>query len=1250
MSHKYVGGEAQGSSNMAQENQDGGLIRRYLLGRLQEDELEQLEQRLMVDGELFDQVGLAEDEMVDAYVNGELPQSERGEFEASFLSTTEGRQQVAYAKALREHVDNVSTSAAVDDVGGNQNPSSRQCVAEAPLEKDKPAKGPVADESLEGKVIRPSWWPRPELDPFIKLAAAAVIVIGLGLGIWRTILKSQVSKGPKTLAYAYRDQRPFEARISGFDYAPASTTRGGEPKVDKTARNLAENILLEAVMKHPDAATHHDAGRLYLAEKKFDEAIEQFEEALKTDPNNAQIHSDLGAALLEKGKEFQLRGESGKSFENFGRSSEHLSKAVDLKPLLLEALFNRALCKEYLLLYRGALDDWNIYLQKDPNSRWADEARQKIRELEDRPQQQSKNKEELFDEFRNAFRTRDDDAAWHIIATTRDSTLGLIGNKLIDGYLALAVRREVERVGALEALSYAGQLERKRANDCFLANLCEYYRRATPSQLEGVVQARNAMKRARESSFRNNFDEALALYEGARQQFERAGDEYELMYAAFPIANCYLQQSRAEKALSLLEPLAQAAEKYRCKRLLAQTLDTTANANLYLRDFSSAMDCSKRSIDLSKEIGDSIGFLNTSYQLAEEYRYVSNPKKALDLHSTILVQAYKCYEHPVEFWPNYFSLSLTLYQLAMPATAVDYQREALQLAISAERPRIVCRSYNYLGMLLARNGNYSEAAASVEKALEIGNSFTEEKVRVEAIAPSFLQLGYINRRLGNIDKAIKNYDQAIQSYDDLDSKFFDYTARKDKLLCCMEEGGCDSVEGEMEALLTLFEEHRSKILEESNRNTFFDGEQSIYDMAIEFEYFKKGNEKQAFQHSERSRGRSFADLMKTNVTLVNTPDGVDLKFNKTLPPMSLEDIQRGLPDESEILQYAVLKSHTIIWLVNKNRIHHVPVTVSVEVLNTRVKNFLRLIAAASDDESAELSNESNDLYDLLIKPVEEMLARDKELCIVPDKILNYLPFAALKSRDSNRYFVEQQERGLVLSPSSSLFVTCSEDARRKDQINRETLLIVGDPVFNHNRFPDLNLLQGAAREARTIAGLYQSPDPLVGASATKRRVMSQMANADVIHLATHAVLDPWHPFQSKLLLSEEPVASRQSSDGVLQASDIYGLDLHRARLVVLSACQTGVEAYLDGEGMLGLSRPFIAKGIPLVVASLWRVDSAPTADLMISFHRHRTSGKKMPTAEALRLAQIEMLKDTGSRSHLPYYWAPFVTMGGNASF
>ena len=109
------------------------------------------------------------------------------------------------------------------------------------------------------------------------------------------------------------------------------------------------------------------------------------------------------------------------------------------------------------------------------------------------------------------------------------------------------------------------------------------------------------------------------------------------------------------------------------------------------------------------------------------------------------------------------------------------------------------------------------------------------------------------------------------------------------------------------------------------------------------------------------------------------------------------------------------------------------------------------------------------------------------------------------------------------------------------------------------------------------------------------------------------------------------------------------MNLPRTRLVVLSSCQTAAERYYKGEGMISLARPFIVAQVPLVVASLWPAESDSTAELMISFHKHRRQ-EKVSTAEALAAAQREMLGESEGRFTHPYYWAPFMVIGGYARF
>ncbi len=157
-----------------------------------------------------------------------------------------------------------------------------------------------------------------------------------------------------------------------------------------------------------------------------------------------------------------------------------------------------------------------------------------------------------------------------------------------------------------------------------------------------------------------------------------------------------------------------------------------------------------------------------------------------------------------------------------------------------------------------------------------------------------------------------------------------------------------------------------------------------------------------------------------------------------------------------------------------------------------------------------------------------------------------------------------------------------------------------------------------------------------------------MAHAEVIHFASHYVADERSPLLSKLLLADPGPGASPSpdSDGVLQAYEIYGMKLPRVRLVVLSACQTGVEQALRGEGAIGMARSFLSAGVPLVVASLWPVESDATAELMIKFHSYRWRDG-LASAEALRARHdSDMIRDPDPAKSRPHAWASFVAYGG----
>src|SRR5262249_51064203 len=114
-----------------------------------------------------------------------------------------------------------------------------------------------------------------------------------------------------------------------------------------------------------------------------------------------------------------------------------------------------------------------------------------------------------------------------------------------------------------------------------------------------------------------------------------------------------------------------------------------------------------------------------------------------------------------------------------------------------------------------------------------------------------------------------------------------------------------------------------------------------------------------------------------------------------------------------------------------------------------------------------------------------------------------------------------------------------------------------------------------------------------------------------------------------------------ADDGVLTALEAAGLDLYGTKLVVLSACDTGVGEVKNGDGVYGLRRALVLAGSETQVMSLWFVSDKATRDLMVDFYKRLRQGEGR--SEALRQAQLQMLEH--KRFSHPFYWASFIQSG-----
>ena len=168
---------------------------------------------------------------------------------------------------------------------------------------------------------------------------------------------------------------------------------------------------------------------------------------------------------------------------------------------------------------------------------------------------------------------------------------------------------------------------------------------------------------------------------------------------------------------------------------------------------------------------------------------------------------------------------------------------------------------------------------------------------------------------------------------------------------------------------------------------------------------------------------------------------------------------------------------------------------------------------------------------------------------------------------------------------------------------------------------------------------YSHPDLLTDSDATKARFIDSAGSYEVVHFAGHGISNDEYPSLSRLLLAGVDESSRS-----LFAQDIARMRFDRTQLVVLAACRTSAGRIRRGEGVLSLARPFIAAGVPTVVATLWDVDDRTSHLLLVAFHRALRRGE--PVADALRSAQLAALADPNPTFREPANWATFTTIGG----
>ena len=533
---------------------------------------------------------------------------------------------------------------------------------------------------------------------------------------------------------------------------------------------------------------------------------------------------------------------------------------------------------------------------------------------------------------------------------------------------------------------------------------------------------------------------------------------------------------------------------------------------------------------------------------------------------------------------------------------------------------------------------------------------------------SLISMADAYAQTGDTQQAIEYYSQALklsQNHQDSSEQgnILNYMAT-----LYLNQGNYQQAESNFRQAINLLESTQLQIANaDKHAVSYADRQRSVYQGLIKslVEQQKIG---EALEISELGRAKALANLVNrrvdANKTTASVVDSIKLD----------EIIELAKQHRTTLVEYAITLDAIYVWVVSPEgeiqfeKIHaFIPSAVLTPAAvasrkDTTAVDISQLIADTrgavilNNPELGLPDNNQNDvllrnLYDFLISPIDKYLPDDNKqrVVFIPQGDLLQIPFAALKDSDG-RYLIEKHT--LQIATSVKLLQLANSLKRSEKLQSQENItpsvLVVGNPQSSSGSSTRLNGLSllplpGAQDEALKIAKLLGT-DALIGEQASEFNIRKKISDASIIHFATHGLLEYGHPGESgvsdvpgAIVLAAASSSAESNNDGLLTAAEIMQIPLS-AELAVLSACNTG-NGRITADGVVGLSRAFMAAGVPSIVVTLWAIPDAPTATLMVWFYRNLKKSENK--AQALRQAMLTTMKLYPN----PRDWAAFILLG-----
>ncbi|MEO0161209.1 MAG: CHAT domain-containing protein [candidate division WOR-3 bacterium] len=572
-----------------------------------------------------------------------------------------------------------------------------------------------------------------------------------------------------------------------------------------------------------------------------------------------------------------------------------------------------------------------------------------------------------------------------------------------------------------------------------------------------------------------------------------------------------------------------------------------------------------------------------------------------------------------------------------------------------------------LGIAYRGDGDYKNSLLMFNRALK--SPETSYSPQLQGIIMT--EIGSVSLALNDLNNARWFFESARKSFDIIDTTYNTVELEMGWAALALKNKDTINAIPHYKKAIQIVERVSANLSNDLMKVALASSGVSAYEKLIEIMLARK-DYAEAFNYSERSRGRAFLDLLGT-AELKLKPDNRlymneikeketklaflsgDLKIGeKKISGPEIKDIQskiieirkeiertrpeiasfvsvqavglkelQNLIKNEIIIEYYFIGEEGYVFLISNSNIEVFNLTKRYSEISNLCEYFRSSLMKTQPPFDQEFYEPANELYNILIAPIIDRITNHKTY-VVPYGVLHYLPFNALY--DGKNFLIENTEVCYLPSASALKFLR-SEPDKKED---KKQFLGIANPDLGDTALS----LKFAEEEVKTIAPLFIASKVFYKGEASEGKVVSYGKDYDIIHFACHGIFNESKPLYSALLLSKD-----RENDGRLQAYELFGIELKEADLIVLSACQTALARLTKGEDLIGLSRGFFYAGTPSLVASLWKVDDQSTGYLMSQFYKNLNRG--MDKAVALKNAQIV----TKEKFPHPFFWAPFILIG-----